>query len=368
MIIPNHVLAELDNLKRDKIRGPKASQSLRLIKENRDWLILLNNKKSHSEYTKNVDYAILEEISEDPHCKESILITNDKLLSTRAKKHYSFNTETFHKSIPFKSESQKYTGFSEDPENPIINSFTRENGKVIFHGLKEKKAITYEHEAWKIKPRTQLQNLAFELLLNPDIDVVTIQSEAGFGKTTLSLAAAFKLAFEQKESKYRKVFITKSYAEMEKLGFLPGDIDEKFSPAVRPIIDLIMELHEKRNINKIFKSSSENTDEFNKKKLEILPITFMQGMNIKNSILIIDEAQNLTRDQMRAVATRCGENTKLIAIGDTKQSIWTHTDESNNGLNWIVKLCKGESNYGHIVLSGNKSRGPVTDLMLKVGL
>ncbi len=71
---------------------------------------------------------------------------------------------------------------------------------------------------------------------------------------------------------------------------------------------------------------------------------------------------------MRSIATRCGENTKLIAIGDTRQVINPYINEHNNGLNWLVKLCQGQKNYGHIVLKGKHSRGPVTDLVLKVEL
>jgi len=90
-------------------------------------------------------------------------------------------------------------------------------------------------------------------------------------------------------------------------------------------------------------------------------------MNIEDSILIIDEAQNLSRKIMRNITTRCGENTRLFAVGDTRQVI-SNQNEYNNGLNWLVKLCKGEPNYGHIVLKGKQSRGPVTDLILKIGL
>jgi PhoH-like ATPase len=91
-------------------------------------------------------------------------------------------------------------------------------------------------------------------------------------------------------------------------------------------------------------------------------------MNIENSILILDEGQNLSRKTMRTITTRCGENTKLFVIGDTRQVINPHINEFNNGLNWLVKLCKGEPNYGHLVLKGRTSRGPITDLILKCGL
>ena len=91
-------------------------------------------------------------------------------------------------------------------------------------------------------------------------------------------------------------------------------------------------------------------------------------MNIENAIVIVDEAQNLTRYQTRALLTRMAENVKCFILGDIHQVDHPLLNESNNGLNWIVKLFKGAPNYGHVVLKGNKSRGPITDLVLKTGL
>lgn len=183
--------------------------------------------------------------------------------------------------------------------------------------------------------------------------------------TILALAAAFHLVFQEK--KYKKIFITKSSYDIDKeLGSLPGKIDEKFAPIIRPIVDLIYKLHESRSANKLF--SKDNPEMFNSKTIELLPLNYVQGMNIENSILIIDEGQNLARKTMRTITTRCGENTKLFVIGDTRQVINPFINEFNNGLNWLVKLCRGKPNYGHLVLKGKTSRGPITDLILECGL
>lgn len=362
--IPYHVLMELDELKKTRDLGPIANYAISLIEKESDWINIINGKTSHSKLTKNYDSFILDEVKfldvEDP-----ILVTNDKLARIRAKEE-NINSQEFHDSNPYKSESQIYTGFSNDLDNIIKNSFTLEKGKPVFHG-KEEKVIDYEHNVWNINPKDIYQNLAFELLLNEDLDLITIQSEAGKGKTTLALAAALYLIFQKKSQK--KLVVTKLPTEEYTMGHLPGDLDEKFAPSIRPIRDLIMKLHHKRNITKkAFKDEDDKTEDFKKNFIELLPFNYIQGLNIENSILIIDEAQNLTRRQMRTILTRCSENTRVFAIGDTRQVQNPYTNEENNGLNWIVKLCKGEKNFGHIVLSGKKSRGPVTDLVLKTGL
>jgi len=203
--------------------------------------------------------------------------------------------------------------------------------------------------------------------MNIDLDIVTIQSQAGYGKTFLTLAAAMSLALEKKYNKYNKIVVTKSAYEFGKeMGSLPGNLDKKFAPSVRPIVDLVHKLDNIRPANKIFVDDTK--DRFKKNKFEMLPLAYIQGMNIENSILIIDEAQNLSRKEMRGIATRCGSNTRLFAIGDTRQVNNPYINEHNNGLNWLVKLCQGQNNYGHIVLKGKQSRGPVTDTILKVGL
>jgi len=367
--VPNHVLAELDNLKKDKNLGTYANLAIKKIEENQDWLIFIQNSNSYSSYTDNVDQLILEEIYSNQKLKESgILVTSDRLMRLKANS-YSINTNDFHDSVPYLSESEQYTGFFDNNvDKPIINNFTWVKGiPHFFNSKRELIPINFEHNVWGIKPKNVYQNLAIDLLINPNLDIVTIQSQAGHGKTFIALAAALTLALEKRYEKFNKIIITKaSYEFGQKLGYLPGGLDEKFEPLIRPIVDLIYKLDKIRPANKIFKNNIKK-DEFRKDKLEMLPLSYIQGMTIENSILIIDEAQNLSRKEIRGIATRCGHNTKLFAIGDTRQVI-SDQNEYNNGLNWIVKLCQGQHNYGHIVLKGKYSRGPITDTILNVGL
>lgn len=356
--LPLEVILELDKLKTSKRIGGQVREAIKFIIENKGWINITYDDKSLDLFNKEFDGKILNNIKKN--LEDGVLVTNDKLMRFIAEKVFGYECEEFKKASPYLSDSESYTGFGE-----AINSFSWEEGKPVFNGVDGKKVISYENKAWGITPKNVYQNLALELLLNPKIDVVTLQSVAGMGKSILTLAAALHLVLQEKN--FKKIFITKSTYEVDKeLGFLPGKIDEKFLPAVRPIVDLIYKLHELRPATRLFQR--DKPGEFDLSKIEMLPLNFVQGMNIENSILIIDEGQNLSRKTMRTIATRCGENTKLFVIGDTRQVINPFINEFNNGLNWLVKLCKGKPNYGHLVLKGKTSRGPITDLILECGL
>ncbi|MDQ7032431.1 MAG: PhoH family protein [Desulfonauticus sp.] len=361
--IPYSVICELDKLKAKSRLQAIISQISHLFMEHREWLQVL--RLQNVDYSQDVyaDELIIEEILAHD-LSEPILVTNDVLLQFKAEKR-GISTQEFKSSKPYQSVSEMWTGISE-PDDIVPNSFVWENGKPVYHKVDSVKVIDYQHKVWGIVPKNIYQNLAFELLLDNTLDIVTLQSKAGYGKTILSLAAAFHLVLQEKDSPYKKIFILKPCIEIGKeLGFRPGSVDDKMEPIIRPIKDLIEKLHEIRPANKLFK---EDGEKFNPKKLEILPLNFVRGMNIENAILLIDEGQNLSRNEMRAVLTRCGENTRVFICGDTNQVDNPYLNEDNNGLNWVTKLCKGQPNYGHLVLTGPRSRGPITDLILRVGL
>lgn len=357
--IPYNVLVELDNLKRQPRLKHLISQVVDNLIENFD---KINFLKPENNYHKiNSDHKILKEL--EPF-DDKILVTNDKLLRLFGMVH-NIQSEELRESIPFTSESQKYTGFLNEDDKFIPNHFKLLNGVPTFFRSTpdDFEQITTNHKIWKVDSRNLYQNLAFHLLLDDSINLVTIQSNAGYGKTYLSLAAAFYKVLEK--CLYNKIYIIKPTIEIgQSLGFLPGDINEKASPFFRPIDDLVLKLHKLRNV-KIFSDSNGNYD---KTKFEILPINFMRGMNIDNGFVIIDEIQNMSRNDVRTVLTRMGENVKCVALGDTNQVDHPYLNQQNNGLNWIVRLFKGQEKYGHIVLEGNKSRGPITDMTLDVGL
>ncbi len=361
--IPYHVLMELENLKKTPKLRHIVAKVVSLLLEHRDNIHFIKNDKSESAFTDIVDNHILEEIQAAGDIEDPILVTNDRILQLQAALR-GVKSEELRDSKPFESESQRYTGFVEEDEEPAPNSFTWVEGKPVMHAPDGDRVISYSRDVWNLKPRTIYQNLALELIHSEHVDLVSIQSEAGFGKTYLALASALYAVQEKKL--YEKIFVLKPTIEIgAKLGYLPGDVAEKMEPYMKYIYSLLVKLHRSRAANKVFLNPNDDILKLNPKKFEILPLAYVRGMNIENAFVIIDEAQNLSRTEVRAVLTRMGEDVKCVCLGDTSQVDNPYLNESNNGLNWIVRKFKGLPNYGHMVLKGDKSRGPITDMVLK---
>ena len=348
--IPYNVIVELDKLKKDNKLSHIIPEIINKLNS--------NNKNIHildCDDINNTDDKILKEVVKS-NIKDSIFVTNDRILRLKASIKNIKNQE-FDKSKAFQSESEKYTGFIDDGENFIPNCFYWKEGKVYFNSSNGEKIIDYENTIWKIKPRTIYQNLAFELMINSDIDLISVQSEAGFGKTLLALSSAIYLVFEKKL--FEKIYFFKSNVEIgEKLGFLPGDIDEKFGPYIKYVNILLTKLNKLRPIKMYLENGLLDKD-----KIEFLPLNYIRGMNIENAVVIVDEFQNITKTESKILLSRMGENVKCFCLGDTNQVDNIYLNEGNNGLNWLVKCMKGYSNYAHIVLKGNKSRGPIADMV-----
>ncbi len=364
IFIPYHVLVELNQLKTNNRVRHIVAKVVDVLLEQRDHITFIHNDASVSPFTQEiVDNYILKEIQDCHDIEDPILVTNDRILQLQAGLAH-IRCEEFKDSKPFESESQLYTGFSDNGGAPVLNSFTWSEGKPVFHGTAGPEIINFSLSVWGVKPRSAYQNLACFLMQHPGIDLVSVQSEAGFGKTYLALASALYLVLEKRF--YDKIFVVKPTIELgTKLGFLPGDVKEKMEPYVKYIQDLLVKLHGQRPANKIFVNPQEESLRYNSKKFEILPLAYIRGMNIENAVVIIDETQNLSRTEIRALLTRMGEGVKCFCLGDTSQVDNPYLSESNNGLNWIVRKFKGFSNYAHMVLKGDKSRGPITDLVLK---
>lgn len=360
--IPLHVIYELDQLKKDKQVGVIAKKAIDKIIENSDEIEIINVPSSISEKTQNIDYRILSEFNE--HDQESIFVTNDKILSLICNNVFDRQTQDFKDSNPYKSEAEVYTGFVVSEEELVSNSFIWKEGKPFFYNGKKLDIVDFEHDIWKVKPKNVYQNLMFHLCSQQHIDLLTIQSQAGLGKTFLSLAVAFNETLQHK--KYNKIMMIKSSNEIgDTMGFLPGDIMSKIDPYFKYLNDIVLKLHDLRKANRIF-LDPENPEEseYNPKKFELSPVQYLRGRTIENTFVIIDEIQNMSRHEVRSILTRMGENTKVICTGDVKQIDNPHLTEFNNGMTWITKKCKGYINYGHLILKGKKSRGPVCDLIL----
>jgi PhoH-like ATPase len=363
IFIPYHVLLELNSLKTNPRLRHIVARVVDVLLEHRDIIKFIRNDSSVSPFTEEVvDNFILREVH-DADIEDPILVTNDRILQLQAGIG-GIRCEEYRDSRPFQSESQQFTGFTAEGEPPVPNAFRWEEGRPVFNGPDGDEVISYMQDVWQVRPRSVYQNLALMLMLHDRIDLVSVQSEAGYGKTYLALASALHLVLQH--HRYNKIYVVKPTIELgAKMGFLPGDIREKMEPYIRYIGDLLLKLHGVRPANRLFLNAGEAPLRFDPKRFEILPLAYIRGMNIENAVVIIDETQNLSRSEVRALLTRMGENVKCLCLGDTRQVDNPYLNESNNGLNWIVRKFKGYSNYAHMVLKGERSRGPITDMVIK---
>ena len=366
IFIPYHVLLELNKFKKNPRLGHIVAKVIHCLCDHPDQFKILQTNNVADAFKQHVDNHILEEIKTSG-LGNPILVTNDRILQLQASLQ-GIRSEQYKDSVPFKSEAEHVTGFVDCHEEVFANCFMWNNsGKPLFFGNLGEKVIDYQHKIWNVIPRNVYQNLALELMMDETINIVSIQSEAGYGKSFLALATALYLMLEKKSQE--KIYVVKPMIEIgQKMGFLPGNVEEKMGPYTRYILDLVLKLHKMRPANRIFINPDQNPPSFNPARFELLPLTYIRGLNIENAVVIIDEIQNMSRSECRALLSRMGEGVKCLCLGDTRQVDHPYLNAENNGLNWIVNKFKGYRNYSHIVLKGEKSRGPITDLVIRSGL
>ena len=366
VFIPYHVLLELNKFKKDPRLGHIVAKVIAHLSDHPDQFTILSAKEVAPPFAQQVDNHILEEIQESG-LDRPILVTNDKILQLQASLQ-GIHSENYKDSVPFKSEAEYVTGFVDNREDAFANCFMwGEAGKPIFFSNKGEKLIDYQHKVWQVMPRSVYQNLALELMTDLSIPVVSVQSEAGYGKSFLALASALYLMLERK--KFSKIYVVKPMVEIgQKLGYLPGSVEEKMGPYIRYVLDLLMKLHKMRSANRLFLNPDNHPPQLNPARFELLPLTYIRGMNIENAVVIVDEIQNMSRGECRALLSRMGEGVKCFCLGDTRQVDHPYLNAENNGLNWIVNKFKNNRAYAHLVLKGDKSRGPITDLVIQSGL
>ncbi|MDA8137330.1 MAG: PhoH family protein [Desulfobacteraceae bacterium] len=366
IFIPYHVLLELDKLKQDPRLGHIVAKVIEYLSDHPDHITLLRTDEISPTFNQQVDTHILREILAS-HLEAPILVTNDKIMQLQAGLR-GIRSESFKDSAPFKSEAEHVTGFVTSPQEAFPNCFMwNDTGKPVYFSNNGEKVIDYQHKIWNVTPRNVYQNLTLELMTDPSIHLVSIQSEAGYGKSFLALATALYLMLEKKS--VEKIYVVKPMIEIgQKMGYLPGTVEEKMAPYTRYVVDLILKLHQMRPANRLFIDAEHNPPELNPMRLELLPLTYVRGMNIENAVVIIDEIQNMSRNECRTLLSRMGEGVKCFCLGDTRQVDHPYLNTENNGLNWLVKKFKGNRIYAHLVLKGDRSRGPITDLVIKSGL
>jgi len=203
------------------------------------------------------------------------------------------------------------------------------------------------NDVWGIKPRNKEQAIAFDLLMDNNVKLVTLVGKAGTGKTLLALAAGLKKTID--EHAYRRLLVSRPVIPMGRdIGFLPGTKEEKLVNWMQPIFDNL------EYILTIRRRKEHIEDLIDSDILQPEALTYMRGRSIPNQFIIIDEAQNLTPHEIKTVISRAGNNTKMVLTGDPYQIDNPYLDSSSNGLAYTVEKMKGQEMFGHATLTRNE--------------
>lgn len=203
--------------------------------------------------------------------------------------------------------------------------------------------LSSDESIWGIRPRNSQQWMALDLLLSPEIPLVTIIGKAGTGKTLLSLAAG--LLQVEDEHRYKKLLVARPIVPLGKdIGYLPGEKEEKLRPWIQPIYDNLEYLFNVKNrgdLDKILAGIG---------SIQVEALTYIRGRSIPEQFIIIDEAQNLTKHEVKTILTRVGEGSKIVFMGDPQQIDHPYLDAYTNGLVYVAEKFKEYDMSGHIRL------------------
>jgi len=195
---------------------------------------------------------------------------------------------------------------------------------------------------WGVIPRNKEQRFALDMLMNPNIPLVSVVGKAGCGKSLLCLAAGLEQVLAA-EPKYKRLIVARPVQPMGKdIGFLPGDLNDKLLPWLMPIQD---------NLQFLMGDDKAALELYVEKgTIEIEALTYIRGRSIANAYILIDEAQNLSAHEIKTIITRVGENTKIVFTGDVEQIDNVYVDATSNGLSYVVEKMKDQEVSGHITL------------------
>lgn len=222
--------------------------------------------------------------------------------------------------------------------------------KVTSDGQKLEPLHMSNDPIWGITARNAQQRMALELLLNDDLPLVTLTGRAGTGKTLITLAAG--LLKVEDEHRFKKLLIARPVVPMGKdIGYLPGEKDEKLRPWMQPIYDnleFLFDTKKSADLDKILMGLG---------SIQVEALTYIRGRSIPGQFIIIDEAQNLSKHEVKTIVSRVGENSKIVLLGDPEQIDHPYLDSQSNGLTYLVERFKKEGISGHVTLEkGERSR------------
>ena len=244
-------------------------------------------------------------------------------------------------------------------------------GRVDHDGLRLRPVRPMRKPTFGVLPRNLQQTMALDLLLDDEVRLVSLIGAAGTGKTLLAIAAGMQRVFSDKA--YTKMLCARPIMPMGRdIGYLPGDKDEKLGAWMQPIFDNLAYLLGHR-----LNGNTDDKAEAHKQQMQgiegrikamiaegtlvLEPLTYIRGRSIPNQYMIVDEAQNLTPHEVKTIASRVGEGTKLILTGDPTQIDNPYLDASSNGLSYLVERLKGRGLVGHVTLAKSE-RSPLASL------
>ncbi len=274
--------------------------------------------------------------------------TNDKEVDS-----WSEEGHTFHKITGDEVKKWLPNQFITIGDNGDFEAIVRSNTddgvivEQVRHYYSEKQSI------WGISARNKEQNYALNLLMDPEVDFVSLVGQAGTGKTLLALAAGLNQVMDEKI--YQEIIMTRATISVgEDIGFLPGTEEEKMAPWMGALMDNLEVLTHNEDAGEWGKQA---TNDLLTSRIKIRSLNFMRGRTFLNRYIILDEAQNLTSKQMKTLITRAGPGSKIICLGNIAQIDTPYLTETTSGLTFVVDRFRRWEHSGHITLKrGERSR------------
>lgn len=212
-------------------------------------------------------------------------------------------------------------------------------------------------DPWGVSSRNKEQAFALNLLLDPNVPLVSLIGKAGSGKTLCAVASALEMVIERK--KYDKLIVYRPIQAVGKdIGYLPGTMEEKLAPWMGAIMDSMEYCFSQRNKNNWKIAYDMMRD---KGYIEMEAITYIRGRSIPNAFILIDEAQNLSKEEVKTILTRAGQGTKIVLTGDVEQIDNAYLDATNNGLTYVVDKFRNSELAGHITFTKGERSALATE-------
>lgn len=261
------------------------------------------------------------------------------------------------------------------PNQVVVLKATNSDGNTINSALARRNVdgsllhVQKHENVFGIRCRNKEQIFSMDMLMNPDIKLMTLTGRAGCGKTLLALAAGLEqLETIGKKQQYQKLVVSRPVQPVGRdIGFLPGTLEEKMEPWIAPIrdnLEYLLGSSMKKNPPRR-KKPDDHSGGFKDPYLELMQqkglieieaISHIRGRSIPNTFMIIDEAQNLSMHELKTIITRVGENTKIVLTGDIEQIDNVHVDTFTNGLTYAIEKFKNYGLSGHVtLLKGERS-------------